>query len=155
TKMFWAIEWPSYGWLVEHNGTATRMPVEIYAVDPFLSGFGGGVSNLRAPPSEASALGKVRCVGTGPLNLDYRYPVYRDCSKRNMKKLPLLPWLDGTGPIPPDHPSIARKPEPPLHLTRASYVPQITMAGATAILLAGTLYSYSQFSKYSHRLTEA
>lgn len=151
TKMFWAMEWPSHGWLVEHNGTATRMPVEAYAIDPFMSGF-GGLSGLKAPPTEASALGKVRCAGSGPLNLDYRYPVYRDCSKPNLKKVPLLPWLDGTGPIPPDPPSIARKPEPPLRLTRASYIPQLAMAGATVTLLAGTLASFSQYRKYGARV---
>jgi hypothetical protein len=151
--MFWAMEWPSHGWLVEHNGTATRMPTESYAIDPFMRGF-GGLLNPAAPNPEASALRHVPCAGSGPLNLDLRYPVYRDCSKPNLKKVPLLAWLDGTGPIPPDPPSIARKPEPPLHLSRASYLPQIAMSGVTATLLAGTLYSYAQFSKYSNRLSK-
>jgi hypothetical protein len=154
TKMFWAMEWPSHGWLVEHNGTATRMPVEAYSLDPLMRGF-GGLSGLKAPPTEASALHRVRCAGTGPLNLDYRYPVYRDCSRPNLKKVPHLPWLDGTGPIPPDPPSIAPKPEPPLRLTRASYVPQFTMGGATAALLAGTLYAYVRFEEFSGRVTAA
>src|SRR5204862_2400561 len=75
TQMFWAMEWPSHGWLVEHNGTATRMPVESYALDPFMSGF-GGLLNPAAPNPEASALRHVPCAGSGPLNLDLRDPVY-------------------------------------------------------------------------------
>lgn len=154
TQMMWALEWPSHGWLVEHNGTATRMPVESYAIDPFMSGF-GGLLNPAAPISEASALRHVPCAGSGPLNLDLTYPVYRDCSKPNLRKVPLLPWLDGTRPIPPDPPSIARKPEPPIHLTRASYIPQIALSGVTAAVLTGTLYSWVQFRKYSGRVAGA
>jgi hypothetical protein len=154
TRMFWAMEWPSHGWLIEHNGTASRMPVESYAIDPFMRGF-GGLLNPAAPNPQASSLGHVPCAGSGPLNLDLRYPVYRDCSKPNVKKVAELPWLDGTQPIPPDPPSIARKPEPPVQLSRASYVPQITMSGVTATLLAANAYSFVQFRKYSRRVSEA
>lgn len=154
TQIFWAMEWPSHGWLSAHNGTATRMPAESYAVDPFTSGF-GGLTNLAAPTLGASALRRVPCAGSGPLNLDLHYPVYRDCSKPNLRKVPLLPWLDGTQPIPPDPPSIARKPEPPIHLSRASYIPQLVGSGATVTLVAGTLYAWVQFRKYSGRVVAA
>lgn len=152
TKMFFAMEWPSHGWLRERNGTATAMPAELYIIDPFMNGWGGG---LRAPLSGAGALHKVPCAGHAPLNLDLRYPVYRDCSKPNPKKLAFLPWLDGTGPIPPDPPQIAPKPEAPLNLSRASYIPQITMSAVTAGLIGATIYAWTQSDKYGARVTAA
>jgi hypothetical protein len=154
TQIFWSMEWPSHGWLVEHNGTATKLPTESYAIDPFKSGF-GRLQGLAVPTAGASALHGVRCAGTGPLNLDLRYPVYRDCSKPNLKKVPLLPWLDGTGPIPPDPPAIARKPEPPIVRSNISYIPEIVGSTITATLLIGTVYAYVQASKYGDRINKS
>lgn len=153
-QIFWAMEWPSHGWLVEHNGTATKLPAESYALNPFLSGF-GRLHNLGAPTIGAPSLRGVRCAGTGPLNLDLRYPVYRDCSKPNLKKVPLLPWLDGTGPIPPDPPAIAKKPEPPIVRSQISYIPEIVGSSITAALLIGTLYAYVQADKYGDRINKS
>src|SRR5262249_27268299 len=96
----------------------------------------------------------VRCLGDGPLNLDERYPAYRDCSKPNVKKVPFLPWLDGTQPIPPDPPQFARKPDPPLHLTPASYVPQIAASALSATLLATWIYSYAKFRGAANRMED-
>jgi TonB-like protein len=175
TSVFWAMEWPSYGWLVEHAGSAQRLPEESYEIDLYSSNFAqgaiitntqksiseGGRSGGRAvfsdaPPTFITDMGQtlhgVRCAGTGPLNLDARHPVYRDCSAPNPKKLPYLPWLDGTQPIPPDPPEIAPKPEPPLHLTRASYIPQITASAATALLIGGWVYAYVEKTKYEDRV---
>jgi hypothetical protein len=148
TMIFWAMEWPSHGWLIQHNGTATRMPTESYAIDPFQGNFGG----LMPAIHEASALARVPCAGSGPLNLDLLYPVYRDCSRPNLKKVPYLPWLDGTMPIPPEPPEFAPKAELAIHLSRASYIPQIAASTVTAGLIAAWVATYVQFNKYSNRV---
>jgi hypothetical protein len=61
----WKIEWPSYGWMIDRVGTATRMP----KYDQ-LSRFERGAVNPNNVP----------CRGSGPLNLGSVHPVYRDCS---------------------------------------------------------------------------
>lgn len=147
TMIYWAMEWPSYGWLTTNRGTAARMPVESYAIDPFKGNFGGLTLNMGE-----NTLAYVPCAGSGPLNLDQLHPVYRDCSKPNAAKVRYLPWLDGTAPIPPDAPEIARKPDPPLHLSRASYIPQIAASTVSLGLVVATVVSYSRFNKYTNRL---
>ena len=146
SAMYWAMEWPAHGWLTMHQGTATRMPTESYALDPFAGNFG------ELKPTGTITLSSVPCAGSGPLNLDYADPVYRDCSRPNVTKVPHLPWLDGTIPVPPDPPSIALKPEPPLHLSRASYIPQIAGSVVTVGLVVATVVSFYEFNKYSDRL---
>jgi hypothetical protein len=152
TQMLWSMEWPSHGWLIEHNGTATRMPIEGYVIDPLVRGF-GGLGQPVAPPTGASPLWRVPCAGSGPLNLDLRYPVYRDCSKPDLERASILPWLDGTGPIPPDPPDVTQ-----LALRRTVVVPQpnrlaqaSVVAGAAAFA-AGFVYSYTQLDKYQRRI---
>jgi TonB-like protein len=161
TKIYWAMEWPSHGWLVEHNGTATKLPYESYEVDPFSANFGNapsssvvGSTGIGVAPVTLSnkTLGGVRCAGTGPLNLDERYPVYRDCSKPNFKKAPFLPWLDGTQPIPPEPAQFAKPKEPDLKLSKVSYIPQIAMSAATVAVTVGWIVSLVEFNKYEQRL---
>jgi hypothetical protein len=152
TQMLWSMEWPSHGWLIEHNGTATRMPIEGYVIDPLLRGF-GGIGQPVAPPTGASPLWRVPCAGSGPLNLDLRYPVYRDCSKPNLERASILPWLDGTGPIPPD-PEDATQ----LAIRKTILVPhpnrlaQTSVVAGAAAIAAGFVYSYTQFDKYQRRI---
>ena len=146
TAIYWAMEWPAHGWLTMHQGTATRMPTESYALDPFAGNFG------ELKPTGVITLSSVPCAGSGPLNLDYKDPVYRDCSLPNVKKVPHLPWLDGTRPVPPDPAIIAIKPEAPLHLSRASYIPQIAGSVVTLGLVAATVVSFYKFNKYSDRM---
>lgn len=72
--VIWLIEWPSHGWLNARMGITTRMPPIV--------GF--------PPRSMASA---VRCKGSGPLSMDSIYPVYRDCSRPDLKKsFDAEPW---------------------------------------------------------------
>jgi carboxypeptidase family protein len=170
TSIFWAIEWPAHGWLVEHFGSATRMPAESSSMEIYPDAAelsigqirnGGRLSSSHATSRTAAkpkTLSDVRCAGTGPVNLDSidinNVSVLRDCSTPNTRKLPYLPWLDGTQPIPPDPPEIAPAPEPPLHLSRVSYIPQITSTAATAALLAGWIYSYVEKTKYEDRVVK-
>jgi hypothetical protein len=145
STIYWAMEWPSHDWLMAHQGTATRMPTESYAIDPF-AGFGA-----LSPLFEEKSLAHVPCAGEAPLNLDDPHPTYRDCSRPNTDKARYLPWLDGTAPTPPDPPEVAIAPEPPLHRTRASYIPEIAGTVVTAGLLTGTIISFVNFEKYQSR----
>lgn len=145
STIYWAMEWPSYEWLMAHQGTATRMPTESYAIDPF-AGFGA-----LAPLFEEKSLSHVPCAGTAPLNLDDPHPTYRDCSRPNTEKAHYLPWLDGKGPIPPDPPEVAIAPEAPLHRSRASYIPEIAGTVVSVGLATGTIISFVKFQKYQDR----
>jgi len=158
TQLLWALEWPAHGWLVEHNGTATKLPQESYSINPFGRDFGGEISQATGGPltpasplTGASQLSFVPCAGSGPLNLDLVYPVYRDCSKPNLAKADYLPWLDGTQPIPPEPPQFATPVEPPIR-GRATDIVTISATAGTAALLTTTLISFVKFHKYSQRL---
>jgi hypothetical protein len=143
TQLFWALEWPSWGWMIDHYGTALRMPPESYAINPFVVDFDGGtVSELALTENTFT---HVRCAGTGPLNLDERHPVYRDCSKPNANKVPFLPWLDGTQPIPPEPVELARKLDPPFQPRPVSYTPEIAASALTAGLLATCVYAVFKY----------
>lgn len=60
----WPIEWPSYGWLVYRTGLATGIP-----------------DTSRIP-----------CRGSGPLHMDSKHPVYKDCSAPDWDKANTEPW---------------------------------------------------------------
>jgi hypothetical protein len=152
-QILWSMEWPSHGWLVEHNGTAARLPVEAYVVDPLMRGFGGEGQPV-APPTGASALSRVPCAGSGPLNLDLVYPVYRDCSKPDLSRASFLPWLDGIGPIlpDPDAPMLARRRF--VTIRTPNRVAQIGVSAGTVALAAGFLVSYAKLDKYKDQLAE-
>ena len=67
STLVYPVEWPSYWWMVKHQGLVTRLP--------------GNVGNLP-------------CKGSGnPLNLDRAHPVYRDCSLPDLAKVPSAPWI--------------------------------------------------------------
>jgi Carboxypeptidase regulatory-like domain/Gram-negative bacterial TonB protein C-terminal len=148
TQMLWSMEWPSHGWLVEHNGTATRLPVEAYTINPLMRGF-GGEGQPTAPPTGASALSRVPCAGSGPLNLDLVYPVYRDCSRPKLDRAAELPWLDGTGPVPPDPPatqiSVHRR---GILVRTPNRIAQVSVTAGAVALAAGFLVSYGKLDKY-------
>ncbi len=158
TTMYWAMEWPSYAWMMVHQGSTKRMPTESHAIDPFSGNF--GVSNEITSDERGiinqvqgdHSLDHVPCAGSGPLNLDSRYTTYRDCSQPNVTKVPHLPWLDGTKPVPPDPAVIAERPEQPVHFSRASYVPQIAGTVISAGLITATAVSFYYFNKYQDRM---
>jgi len=67
TTLVFAIEWPSYWWMVKHEGVVTRIP---------------------------RSAGRVPCRGSGrPLNLDRAHPVYRDCTNPDLTKVTSAPWM--------------------------------------------------------------
>ncbi len=153
TQMLWSMEWPSHGWLIEHNGTASRMPVEAYVINPLLRGF-GGATGLAAPPTGASPLSSVPCAGSGPLNLDLRYPVYRDCSKPDFKRASILPWLDGTGPIPPDPVEGLLVPQRTRVVRTPNRVAQLSVVAGAAALAVGFAASYGKLGEHKERVAE-
>ncbi len=68
STLVFPIEWPSYWWIVTHEGVVTRIPANA---------------------------GGVPCKGSGqPLNLDRAHPVYRDCSMPDLSRLHVEPWID-------------------------------------------------------------
>lgn len=145
TTIYWAMEWPSHDWLMAHGGTATKMPTESYAIDPF-AGFGS-----LSPLFEEKSLAHVPCAGSAPLNLDDPHPTYRDCSRPNTAKAHYLPWLDGKSPVPPDPAEVAIVTARPRPRTRASYIPEITSTVVTAGLLTAGTISLVKFLKYQDR----
>jgi hypothetical protein len=66
SQLLWTIEWPSWGWLIVHEGLATKIPASVNSVP---------------------------CANSGrPLDLDSVHPVYRDCSLPDVSKLDAIPW---------------------------------------------------------------
>lgn len=70
----WPIEWPSAWWLSKFVGTRSAMPKIV--------GF---------PPRRQDAY--VPCRGSGPMNLGSLHPTYKDCSKPDLSKAALEPWV--------------------------------------------------------------
>lgn len=65
--LVWPIEWPSYWWMVMHEGVATRIPDAV----------------VYKP-----------CRDSGrPLQMGSLHPVYRDCSKPNLTKIGSAKWI--------------------------------------------------------------
>jgi hypothetical protein len=110
TYVLWTMEWPSWGWLVQGNGTTVRRPRdvdEMHALGHNLTGLDGTESvrgeqvriggNWAKPLATATsfphALARVPCAGSGPLNLDLRNRAYRDCSEPDLRDAEALPWI--------------------------------------------------------------
>ena len=69
TLIVYPVEWPSYWWMVAMDwGTAERMP-------------------------KAAHVLHVPCVGSGPLHLDSKHPVYRDCTKPDLSHVAQESWF--------------------------------------------------------------
>jgi hypothetical protein len=69
TWLVWKIEWPGFWWLVDvAEGLTSTMPSE-------------------------SAMAHVPCAGSGPWHMGSVHPIYRDCSKPDMKKVDSAPWI--------------------------------------------------------------
>jgi hypothetical protein len=74
TRIVWDIEWPSAWWLSTFVGTRSSMPPIV--------GF---------PPQRLDA--HVPCAGSGPLHLGSVHPVYKDCSKPDLSRAAVEPWV--------------------------------------------------------------
>jgi hypothetical protein len=77
TWILWTIEWPSAWWLSTFNLPRSTMPPIV--------GF---------PPRRMDHY--VPCRGSGPLNLGSLHPVYKDCSKPDLKKAATEAWVDAS-----------------------------------------------------------
>jgi hypothetical protein len=65
----WAIEWPSYWWVIALEGTAIKVPR----------------SSLRHTPCRGSG---------GPWHMDSIHPTYRDCSRPDLSRATVERWID-------------------------------------------------------------
>jgi hypothetical protein len=72
--VIWGIEWVSAGWLTMFRMPRSMMP-----------------PTVRFPPRSKAAY--VPCRGSGPLNLESLYPVYRDCSTPDLSRAKCEPWV--------------------------------------------------------------
>jgi len=77
----WQIEWPSAWWLSDFVGTRSAMPPIV--------GF---------PPRRLDA--SVPCKGSGPMRLESLHPAYKDCSKPDLSKASVEPWIAPPSPAP-------------------------------------------------------
>lgn len=121
TYVVYTMEWPSWGWLVQGNGTALRKPNDVNELekmgeqskarpggaDSRPASNGDTVTSATLPPRNLStaqwarptamlfqaSLSRVPCAGSGPLNLDLRNRAYRDCSGPNLDGADRLPWI--------------------------------------------------------------
>jgi hypothetical protein len=67
SALIYPLEWPSYWWLVTHQGTTTRI---------------------------STAYHHLPCKGSGrPLNLDRAHPVYRDCAMPDLTQAKRERWI--------------------------------------------------------------
>lgn len=66
SSLIWPMEWPSYWWLIDLYGLATRIPDD---------------------------LSNVPCRGSGPLHVGSIHPVYRDCETFPPSALETEPWV--------------------------------------------------------------
>lgn len=67
TQIVWALEWPSYWYMVAMEHPPNRV------LDP---------ERVRYVP----------CYGSGPLQMEMLHPVYRDCSEPDFSKISSEPW---------------------------------------------------------------
>ena len=68
SSVVWPIEWPSYWWMIDLFGLATRIPDEIVHVP---------------------------CRGSGPMHLGSIHPTYRDCETFPLSAFETEPWIQG------------------------------------------------------------
>ena len=164
TYIIWNMEWPSWGWLVQGNGTAAGRPVDydgmykygrlnaaIPAQDSPIATFGLSSGFAQPLPQQVTTpLSRVPCAGSGPLNLDSQNRAYRDCSTPDMSNVDGLPWItrenakQALADLDATKPQIVPGP-------RRSKLPVWISGGVTAAFAAGVVYSYVQYDKYANR----
>jgi hypothetical protein len=140
----WPLEWPSMTWMQSRGLLLNRLPVF-----PAVTQVAGGVFIDGYPP----------CAGSGGWTMDELHPMYRDCSVPNLSiGNAAEPWFVRDSRIPP--PVVADAPVISPAQMRADRAAELehnrTMAyvttATTAALLAGSIYAYTQFTKYSDRV---
>lgn len=148
----WPVEWPSMTWLASRGLPPGRLPVFAAMTQFEYDGKNrttGGVVRDSYPA----------CAGEGPMKLDDKVPMLRDCSVPNLAVADARePWVerDVTMPAPaaeeapPPGPILFRQDQlAELHRARVTtYVETAT----TAALVAGAVLSFTQFHKWSERV---
>ncbi|MDQ3334186.1 MAG: carboxypeptidase regulatory-like domain-containing protein [Myxococcota bacterium] len=168
TYMLWTFEWPSWGWLIQGNGTAMRRPVdrddmEARQTNSLVTGTQGGakIGGTWATPTTAesagtafeTSLGRVPCAGSGPLNLDLRNRAYRDCSQPDTSVAEALPWITRETAAA----AVAELANPNLILVeekQGSRVPTFVGLGVTSVLAVTAIVSFYKFSKAVDRVED-
>jgi hypothetical protein len=172
TYVLWTMEWPSWGWLVQGNGTALRKPADaevqshaqnirtgVTGQDRVLNEstpIGGNWSRpLASAVAFPHALSRVPCAGSGPLNLDLNNRAYRDCSQADLSVAEALPWIT------PETAETAiaeiKRGDLQLEVVEGpprSPVPKYVSAAVTGGLLVGWFLSYRKFESSTDRLQD-
>jgi hypothetical protein len=160
TYVVWAMEWPSWGWLAQGNGTTGGKPNDTNAVHGWSMNHRErelATANWARPSAVAfpHALERVPCAGSGPLNLDLRNRAYRDCSGYDLGEADALPWITrdtvdvAVAEIAKTRAALIEIPgEPP------SRIPDVIASVVTGGLVVAMIASYRQFGKYDERVRE-
>jgi hypothetical protein len=174
--MLWTMEWPSWGWLVQGNGTALRRPPDEREVHAYTQNFRDGYAPPKfitrgakqVPVKEGGAmwnatptggafphaLGRVPCWGSGPLNLDLQNRAYRDCSQPDMRLAVSLPWItretSATALAEMSAPEMILVEEP----AKGSPVLKYIGAGVSATFAIAALASFVQYDRYHSRVVD-
>ena len=163
TYMLWTMEWPSWGWLIQGNGTAVRRPPdsnELHVHAQNIRDHGLARANWARPSAAATAfpnaLDRVPCAGSGPLNLDLQNRAYRDCSQADTSVAESLPWITRETA----DTAIAELSNPNLQLLTddegppGSPWPGYIGAGVSVALAITTVYGYYQWNVWQDRATD-
>ena len=165
TFIVWSMEWPSYGWLQQGNGTTLRMPRSISVRGHTVSSseLNGddaepterGIDIPRRPLASGTAteqsFAAVPCAGSGPLNLDMWNPAYRDCSRPDLRGADALPWITPQTAATAIAQIQAADRQLALHevVTPGSKVPSIVSTGIAASLTIALIVSYRRYVQHA------
>jgi hypothetical protein len=153
TYIVWSMEWPSYGWLVQRNGSALRMPRNIHVRAASDAEPERGIAVPWRPLASGIPIEQpfaaVPCAGTGPLNLDLWNPAYRDCSRPDMHAADALPWITRETADAAVAELAAVDREIPRPVVTGSRVPSIVSTSITAGFAIALVASYRQYLHYA------
>jgi hypothetical protein len=167
TYIVWDMEWPSWGWLVQGNGTTAGRALAydgMYKYNRALTAaptFGPGPATsvtfgnsgafaAPLPIVGSQTVSRVPCAGSGPLNLDLQNRAYRDCSRPDLTAVDSLPWITradartALAAIDSNRPQLVPGP-------RRSRIPPLIATGVTGLLAVGVAISYLKYDKYGDR----
>ncbi|MEJ7601731.1 MAG: carboxypeptidase regulatory-like domain-containing protein [Kofleriaceae bacterium] len=170
TYVLWAMEWPSWGWLVQGAGTVTRLPnesKELHVMDrpdtrhTFTRDYGGpkskisggpGVQPLATTTAFSHALSQVTCFGSGPLNLDLRNRAYRDCAQPNLAEAVAMTWITRESAPAAIVEMSVQNIKVRNEIPHGARWPAYVGFGVTGTFAVATVLSYFRFVEYQTRL---
>ena len=174
TYVLWSMEWPSWGWLVQGNGTAMRRPQESYQLHAMnrnpthnVIGRNAGAGANGAVPSGGmfsqpmpglgafpTSMSRVPCYGSGPLDLDLQNRAYRDCSLPDIANARGFTWITReSAPTAIAEMSVQNEKLIIEHRPGPRW-PAYVGFGVSGGLAVTTVLSYRRFMKYQSRLEE-